>query len=486
MAELPPNSAPDNAQQPSSAPDGWDLACAGILRSEFGRLPSRALDRAMMQLSAEQAWRESQAAARMNWLARILGLSVRPAVALGVIAVFVVIAAGWLLLSGHQGPTPMVMAIRPFSCRVADAIDPHWARGSAQFKAGDILPGTPLRLESGVVELAFSSGARAAVQGPVEFKVADWNSLELRQGRLSAEVPKQAIGFTVRTPNATVVDLGTRFGIDAQAQGSEVNVFEGKVHVTQQQAAKHADGAWDLTRNMAMILDERGGATTEAAAEATFPQPARAIMVRPVNCGFDAQGATQIGGVPSTFGVWSGPAFELTGMSGNVRPAQGPGMLRFLAPPLQNGRAVDSVVWQLIDLRPAKDFMSAYGRVDLRAWAHFNRVSGGPHTGTKFKLSIAAFHGQPADAPALWAGRKQTALAFAEQEVEPDKTPQAWERVDVVTTVSADADFAVVEIRAIAPQDSLASADPFPGNFADTVEAKVCLPLRAGSSTMAR
>jgi hypothetical protein len=58
--------------------------------------------------------------------------------------------------------------------------------------------------------------------------------------------------------------------------------------------------------------------------------------------------------------------------------------------------------------------------------------------------------------------------------------------VDVATTVTADADFAVLEIRAIAPPDAPAGLDPFPGHFADLIDAKVCLPLRASSSAAAR
>jgi hypothetical protein len=52
--------------------------------------------------------------------------------------------------------------------------------------------------------------------------------------------------------------------------------------------------------------------------------------------------------------------------------------------------------------------------------------------------------------------------------------------------VTADADFAVLEIRAIAPPDAPAGLDPFPGHFADLIDAKVCLPLRASSSAAAR
>jgi hypothetical protein len=331
--------------------------------------------------------------------------------------------------------------------------------------------------------LAFSSGAKTAIEGPAEFSFIDRNSMTLKQGKLSAEVPKPAIGFTVHTPNATVTDLGTRFGINTKTQdSSEVDVFEGKVHVSEAHNAKEPDNAWDLTRNMAMVLDARGGVTTAAASETAFPQPGHSILIRPANCGFDASGSGRIGGLPTAFGYWSGPAFGMTGPVAGVRPAQGAGMLRFLAPPREAGRPLDSVVWQVVDFRPAKQFMATYGMTDLKAWVQFNRVAGEAHTANKFRLSIAAFHGDPVDAANMWANRKQAALAVAEKELVADNDPRTWERVDLATSVSPDADFGVVEIRAIAPADVPPGVDPFPGHFADLIDAKICLPLRPGSS----
>jgi len=474
MAELPPNSAPEDESQPS-APTGWELACIGIMRSEFGRRPSRALDKAMMQLSAEQAWREN----RVNWWASVRGVLLRPVVGLGLAVALVVGLIIWKYASVFYQPNLPVVVPRVLTCRVSDTANARWARGSGQFKVGDILPKTPLRLESGVVELALSSSAKVAVQGPAEFKFIGSNSLELRQGKLSAEVPQPARGFTVHTPNATIVDLGTRFGLNASAaNSSEVAVFEGKVQVTQDSGPTNSEAGWSLTRNMAMILDERGGVTTQAA-ETSFPQLPRVLMMHPANCNFDSPKAFEIGGFPSRMGMWTGPAFALTGGVGDVRPAHGRGMLRFLAPPSQNGTVGDSVVWQLIDLRPARDFVSTCGVVDLRAWVQLNRVRGDSHSASRFKLSIAAFHGQPSEAPALWASRKQTAVAFDERELDTDNDPGTWEKLDAATTVSANADFAVLEIRAIAPKNTPASVDPFPGHFVDSVDAKVCVPLRA-------
>jgi len=486
MDDSPPEPTPDSP--PPQPPDGWEILCIGIMRGRFGRRRSEALKKAMMQLSAEQAWIEGRAeAARMSWWKRISEVFTGPGMRLAFAAAMVLLL-GVLMWEMFRSPNQanQAVVIEVSGCRIADAVNAHWSGSAAKLKTGDRLPAGILRLDSGVVELAFASGAKAAVEGPAELSLIDRNSLELKRGKLSAEVPKPAIGFTVRTPNATVTDLGTRFGLNTKTPASsEVDVFEGKVRVTEAGDVKTSDNEWNLTRNMAMVLDARGGVTTTAAAETAFPQPGHSIQIRPVNCGFDAPGSSRIGGLPTAFGFWSGPAFGMTGAVAGVRPAQGAGMLRFLAPPRQGGPAQDSVVWQVVDFRPAKEFMAAYGKTDLKAWVQFNRVPGDAHTASKFRLTMAAFHGEPADAAALWASRKQTALAYAEKELVADNDPRTWERVDLATTVSSDADFGVVEIRAIAPADVPPGIDPFPGHFADLIDAKICLPLRPSTLTNA-
>jgi len=132
----------------------------------------------------------------------------------------------------------------------------------------------------------------------------------------------------------------------------------------------------------------------------------------------------------------------------------------------------------VIDMHGAQDFIAANGTVDLKAWVQFNRVAGDAHSASKFRISIAAFRGQPGEAAELWAKRSQTALAYAEKEISTDNNPGTWEKVEAATKISAAADFAVVEVRAIAPKDTPPGIDPFPGHFADLIDAKVCLPLQ--------
>ena len=54
----------------------------------------------------------------------------------------------------------------------------------------------------------------------------------LEQGRVGHKVPTQAIGFTVATPAADFVDLGTEFTLTLEKAGScELQVFDGLVEL---------------------------------------------------------------------------------------------------------------------------------------------------------------------------------------------------------------------------------------------------------------
>ena len=54
----------------------------------------------------------------------------------------------------------------------------------------------------------------------------------LKRGKLTARVTERAKGFTVETPHATLVDLGTEFAADVDRDGNgEVHVFRGEVIV---------------------------------------------------------------------------------------------------------------------------------------------------------------------------------------------------------------------------------------------------------------
>ena len=93
-----------------------------------------------------------------------------------------------------------------------------------------IEPGV-IKLKSGIVRLDFFSGARVLLTGPAEFELITKDRAICRSGKLSAEVPPQARGFTIVTPEGEVRDLGTAFGMNVGTGGSEVHVIEGEVEI---------------------------------------------------------------------------------------------------------------------------------------------------------------------------------------------------------------------------------------------------------------
>ncbi len=93
-------------------------------------------------------------------------------------------------------------------------------------------PGT-LRLASGAVQLDFLSGATLRLEGPAELQLLSAELAYLSSGRAAAHVPEEAVGFTVKTPDSAVVDLGTEFALNVSDTGdSLVHVYDGEVHVS--------------------------------------------------------------------------------------------------------------------------------------------------------------------------------------------------------------------------------------------------------------
>jgi hypothetical protein len=93
--------------------------------------------------------------------------------------------------------------------------------------------GDELRLLEGHALVTFASGARVALQGPAELTIASELSADLATGALTAQVPRQAMGFVIGTPHAQLVDLGTEFTSIVDGDRSlELHVFAGMVELT--------------------------------------------------------------------------------------------------------------------------------------------------------------------------------------------------------------------------------------------------------------
>jgi hypothetical protein len=86
-----------------------------------------------------------------------------------------------------------------------------------------------LRLESGLAEVVFYSGARLVIEGPADLQLISAGHAMCRRGRITGEVPPPARGFRIDTPQGTVTDLGTSFGLEVKDPRMELHVFKGVV-----------------------------------------------------------------------------------------------------------------------------------------------------------------------------------------------------------------------------------------------------------------
>lgn len=91
-----------------------------------------------------------------------------------------------------------------------------------------------------LIEIKLRSGIEIVIEAPASFQFRDATRLELFDGKLAADVPKGAEGFTVVTPRGEVIDLGTRFGVSVSKDKVETHVFEGEVEVRQKGQPKSA------------------------------------------------------------------------------------------------------------------------------------------------------------------------------------------------------------------------------------------------------
>ena len=108
----------------------------------------------------------------------------------------------------------------------------EWAKGATPYRIGDRLPTGEVKILSGTMQIEFYSGASVILEGPANLEIRSANEAFCHYGKVRGCVPPQAVGFTVKTPDYDLVDLGTEFGISVGENGtSEVHVFDGKVEL---------------------------------------------------------------------------------------------------------------------------------------------------------------------------------------------------------------------------------------------------------------
>lgn len=107
--------------------------------------------------------------------------------------------------------------------------------GTNAFSVGDKVDLRALVLPEGAVDLRLPSGVLLECQSPLMARFEHPMRLHLSQGRVDVDVGEEGAGFTVVTPVGEVVDLGTRFAVNASADGEvRVAVLSGQVELRSQ------------------------------------------------------------------------------------------------------------------------------------------------------------------------------------------------------------------------------------------------------------
>lgn len=197
-----------------------------------------------------------------------------------------------------------------FVGRITGMVDCRWADPDTAAIGCVAVPlGRKYSLASGLMEIVYDTGARVILQGPATYEVDSRNGGFLSVGRLTARVEKGgvvrsteygvrseerddkaetqslAIGdqklFAVRTPTATVTDLGTEFGVEVADDGvCEVHVLEGRVKAEWAAAAGGRGGEMLLIADQAARLDPARPNQTSITADTGRFRNMRAGLVR--------------------------------------------------------------------------------------------------------------------------------------------------------------------------------------------------------------
>lgn len=117
------------------------------------------------------------------------------------------------------------------------------AGGKARLELSRLAVGDALLFETGEVELVFDTGVKVIVRGPADFEIRAGDRAFSRLGRISAHVGVDGQGFTIETPLATVVDLGTEFTIEVGPSGAtDVAVLRGLVDLAVNEPGRGGPG----------------------------------------------------------------------------------------------------------------------------------------------------------------------------------------------------------------------------------------------------
>jgi ferric-dicitrate binding protein FerR (iron transport regulator) len=101
--------------------------------------------------------------------------------------------------------------------------------GPDQPPAGSRLTAGELRLRNGVARIRADGGSALLLEGPAALRLDSSTSATVLRGKVVFQADETAAPFDLHTPTATLVDFGTEYAVEVEAEGEEVHVFNGEV-----------------------------------------------------------------------------------------------------------------------------------------------------------------------------------------------------------------------------------------------------------------
>jgi hypothetical protein len=148
--------------------------------------------------------------------------------------------AAMLMVIGYL----LYIIMQPVSvARLTAGINVKWADPEHPTQLDSLLRPGAMKLTEGIAEITFDEGVRIVIEAPARINLKTANRTFLQFGKLAAHVGPQNQNFAINTPSASVIDLGTEFGVHVKEDGtSDLHVFKGKVALIARLIAKKANG----------------------------------------------------------------------------------------------------------------------------------------------------------------------------------------------------------------------------------------------------
>jgi hypothetical protein len=128
--------------------------------------------------------------------------------------------------------------------------------------------GSRVKLATGFIKLEFSGGAELILHAPADFQALGPDAGRLFSGKLTGR--SDAGSFSLFTPAAKVIDVGTEFGVSVdEDHNTGVSVFDGEVHVRPMQRDESDDSILRMTQGMSALVDRRGFIQSDLEVDAT-------------------------------------------------------------------------------------------------------------------------------------------------------------------------------------------------------------------------